>query len=236
MTARSSVPGTLSSVLTLAGVTLRRLSRGKALWIGLGIAALPIVNAVVVKANQQDFNASPMEMFVVSMVLLALLPAMFIGASIGEEIEERTSTYLWSRPVARWAVIAGKLCALAPIVIALIAGGRCAVHVIWADRPPPLASVAALAAGCLGASVVAAGVATVVPKHGMAFTIAYVLIDLFIGALPFSLSELSLTHQTALLSQLGKEPSGIAAPAITLLVLSAIWGAIAYLRIQRLET
>jgi hypothetical protein len=236
MTARSSMPGTLSTVLTLAGVTLARISRGKAMWIGVGIAALPIVNASIVRANAGRLNASPIEMFSVSLGLLALLPAMFIGASIGEEIEERTSTYLWSRPIARWAVLAGKLCALTPIVIVLIVGGWYAVHEIWADRAPTLLGCVALAGGCVGASLVAAGIATLVPKHGMSFTIAYMLVDLFIGALPFSLRELSITYQTALLSQLGKEPPAIAAPAITLLVLSALWSAISYRRIQRLET
>jgi ABC-type transport system involved in multi-copper enzyme maturation permease subunit len=233
--ARSSIPGTLSTVLTLAGVTLRRLRRGKAMWIGLGIAALPVVNATIVDANQQRFRASPSEMFVASLVLLALLPAMFIGASIGEEIEERTSTYLWSRPIVRWGVIAGKLCALAPIVLVLIVGGWFAVHEIWAGGAPTPLSIVALGAGCLAASLAAAGIATIVPRHGMSFTIAYMLIDLFIGALPFSLRELSITYQTALLSQLGDAPPELAAPAITLLVLSAIWSAIAYVRIQRLE-
>jgi len=32
--------------------------------------------------------------------------------------------------------------------------------------------------------------ATVAPKHGMALTIGYMLVDLFIGAMPFSLNEL----------------------------------------------
>lgn len=233
---RSSIPGTLSTVLTLASVTLTRIGRGKALWIGMGIAALPVVNASIVRANAQRFNASPIEMFTASLALLALLPAMFIGASIGEEIEERTSTYLWSRPIPRWAVLAGKLCALTPIVIVLIVGGWYAVNEIWVDRGPTLLSCVALAAGCVGASLVAAGIATLVPKHGMAFTIAYVLVDLFVGALPFSLRELSITHQAAVLSQLGRDPPELAAPAIMLLVLSALWSAIGFLRIQRLET
>jgi hypothetical protein len=161
---------------------------------------------------------------------------MFISASIGEEIEERTSTYLWSRPIARWGVIAGKLCALAPIVLVLIVGGWYVAYEIWAGHAPTLASAVALAAGCVGVSLAAAGIATIVPKHGMAFTIAYMLIDLFIGALPFSLRELSITYHTTLLSGLSSEPPQVAAPAISLLVLGGIWSAIAYVRIQRLET
>jgi hypothetical protein len=230
------VPTPLSTVAALAGVTLKRLGRGKALWIGLAIAALPVINASIVHANARRFNASPQEMFAASLLLLALLPAMFIGASIGEELEDRTSTYLWSRPIARWAVLAGKLCALTPIVVALVVGGWCAASEIWADRAPTWISCMALAAGCVGTSLVTAGIATVVPKHGMAFTIAYVLVDLFIGALPFSLRELSVTHQAMVLSQLGRDPPMVIAPVITLLVVSGLWGAIGFVRIQRLET
>jgi ABC-2 family transporter protein len=232
----SDVPGTASAIRTLAAVTLRRLGRGKALWIGMGIAALPVVNATVVHANQRQFNANASEMFAISMAVLALLPAMFVGASIGEEIEERTSTYLWSRPLARWAVLAGKLCALAPLVLALVVGGWVVAHQIWLEALPTLRSCLALTAGCVGVCVVAAGMATVVPKHGMAFTIAYVLIDLFIGALPFSLSELSITHQTAVLARVGSLPHVTVGPLITLVVLAGLWGALGVVRVQRLET
>lgn len=235
MTARSNpVPGVMSAVSTVASVTLTRLGRGKALWIGLLLAALPVINAKIVHTYAEKLRASPSEMFAASLGLLVLLPAMFIGASIGEEIEERTATYLWSRPVARWAVIAGKLCALAPIVIALIVGGWFAAHEIWVGGAPTLTSCVALAAGCLAASLIAAGVASVLPKHGMGFTIAYMFVDIFVGALPFSLRELSVTHQAAVLSQLG-DSREITTPAIMLIMASGVWSVIGLLRIQRLE-
>ena len=112
-----AVPSTSQAVWTLAAVTLKRLGRGKALWIGGLLAALPVLSASVLHARR--FAASPDDLFKPTTLLLVLLPAMFIGASLGEEIEDRSSTYLWSRPIARGAVLAGKLCALTPIVIAL---------------------------------------------------------------------------------------------------------------------
>jgi ABC-type transport system involved in multi-copper enzyme maturation permease subunit len=229
------VPGTLSTLWTMAGVTLRRLRRGKALWIGILIAGLPVVNAIIVRTYAGKLHASPDEMFVTSLVLLALLPAMFVGASIGEEIEERTSTYLWSRPIARWAVLAGKLSALTPIVIALIVGGWCAATLVWTAHAPMLISCVALAIGCVAASLVATGIATLVPKHGMALTIGYLLVDLFIGALPFSLRELSITHQVHLLAQVDGDPPVFGAPLVAMLVVAGLWSVIAVARIQRIE-
>ena len=46
------VPTTSSTVWTLAAVTLKRLGRGKALWIGALIAALPPAFAVVFSATK----------------------------------------------------------------------------------------------------------------------------------------------------------------------------------------
>ncbi len=232
------VPTTLSPVWTLAAVTLKRLGRGKALWIGALIAALPPVFAIVFSATNlhtRHVTPVPDDLFTISVGLLVMLPAMFVGASIGEEIEERTSTYLWSRPIARWAVLAGKLCALTPVVIVLIVGGWYAGVMIWAEAAPSLTSCVALAAGCVATSVVAAGIATVVPKHGMALTIGYMLVDLFIGAMPFSLNELSITNQTRELANLFGGQPAIVTPLIAMLAVSGLWGAVGFVRIRRLE-
>jgi ABC-type transport system involved in multi-copper enzyme maturation permease subunit len=227
------VPATLSPVWTLAAVTLKRLGRSKALWIGGMLAALPIVYAAVIHKGR--FSASADDLFARSTLLLTLLPAMLVGASIGEEIEDRTSTYLWSRPIARWAVLAGKLCALTPIVIVLIVGGWYAGVILWAGAAPSLTSCVALAAGCVATSLVAAGIATVVPKHGMALTIGYMLVDRFIGSIPFSLNGLSITNQTRELANLFGGQPAIATPLIAMIAVSGLWGAVGFVRIRRLE-
>jgi ABC-type transport system involved in multi-copper enzyme maturation permease subunit len=168
--------------------------------------------------------------------VLALLPAMFVAASIGEELEQRTSTYLWSRPIARWAVLAGKLCALAPIVTALTVASWFVAAWIGSGAAPPVPSSIALAVGSIAVCLVAAGIAVVVPRYGMALTIGYALVDIVIGVLPFSLSELSITHQVRALAHLTVGPSPIAAPVIAMAVVSGVWSVIGFVRITRLET
>jgi len=228
-----SPPGTLSTLRTLAGVTLLRLVRGKALWIGAAIAALPAIYGIAMKARRTGAPANDVMYF--ALLLLVLLPAMFVGASIGEEIEDRTSTYLWSRPIARWAVLAGKLCALTPIVIALVVTSWSVAIALASGHPPSLASCAALALGTTAASLVTAAIATLVPKHGMALTIGYMLVDSFLGALPFSLREISVTHQTLVLSGVERAAPTIATPLIALIVVAGLWSALALRRIRRLE-
>jgi hypothetical protein len=98
---------------------------------------------------------------------------------------------------------------------------------------PSAASWGALVAGCVAISLVAAAIAVVVPKHGMALTIGYLLLDNFFGVLPLSLAELSLTHHAHELAQLG-EP-GVVKPAIALIAIAGVWTAIGLARIRRLE-
>jgi hypothetical protein len=224
------VPSASSAVWTLAAVTLKRLGRGKALWIGALIAALPVAFAVGVRGHVSDPTPGD-----IALLTLVMLPAMFVGASIGEDIEERTTTYLWSRPIARWAILAGKLCALVPVLIALVVTGLYAAWTVWRGSPPSPVSGAAFAAGCVAASMVAAGIATLVPRHGMALTIAYMLVDLFVGAMPFSLNQLSITRHVSTLANLPGELPAIQGPVIGLVVIAAVWGAIGVLRIRRLE-
>jgi hypothetical protein len=228
------VPSTLSTVWTLAGVTLKRLGRGKALWIAVLFAALPVVYASLVR--NRHLSDSAKDLFTVSTLLLAIVPAMFVSSSIGEEIEDRTSTYLWSRPIARWAVLVGKLCALTPIVIALVVGGWYVAVQVERASAPLATSCVALAAGGVAASLIAAGIATVLPKHGMSLTIGYMLVDVFIGAMPFSLRELSITHQTAVLAQLGSEPPATSSALIAMAVVAGVWSVVAFARIRLLET
>jgi ABC-type transport system involved in multi-copper enzyme maturation permease subunit len=167
--------------------------------------------------------------------LLAVLPAIFVASSLGDELEQRTSTYLWSRPIARWAVPAGKLCALVPIVIALTVGGWYAAVLAGTGSGPPVASSIALAAGCLAISLVATGIATSVPRYGMALTIGYALVDGVVGWLPFSLSELSITHQVRALAHLSGGPAPLAIPVLAMAMVSGLWTGVGLLRIRRIE-
>jgi hypothetical protein len=169
------------------------------------------------------------------MLLVAVLPAMFIASSIGEEIEQRTSAYLWSRALPRWAVIAGVLSALAPFAVVLMVASWIAAVRLGTVSGPSAVSCIAVAAACLAASFVAAGIATLVPRHAMVLTICYLLADNTIGALDFSLAELSITHQAKLLAQFADEPQPIAGPLIAIALVAAVWGAIAAVRIRRLE-
>lgn len=226
----------------IARLTWKRIRRGQAVWVALGISLLPLFVAVFLRqaiTDPHDRMEFTIDLYAVEMFVLAVVPALFVAASIGEEIEDRTVTYLWSRPLPRWHVIAGKLVALAPIAVALVlAGWLLAIAVAYGRLAEPW-TIIAIALATLAVSCVAAGIGTLAPKHGMALTIIYMLLfDLPIGEIPASLQILSITHQTRLLA--GISPSGVhdaarLAPAITMGVLAAVWFAVGLWKIRRTE-
>lgn len=232
-----SVPGTLTVIATLAGVTLRRLLRGRAIWVVLLIAVLPILYATATSSFGDRGDADFESIAIVQMIVMALLPSVFVASSIGEEIEDRTTAYLWSRPIARWTIVAGKLVALAPLAAALTLAGWIGAHLIALATPPPLASTLGFAAGAVALSGAAAGVALVVPRHGMGLSLAYlVLFDQVLGNIPASLRTISMNHQVQLLAGTAPDAPNLIEPALTLAVIPAVWLAIGLLRLRRLES
>jgi ABC-type transport system involved in multi-copper enzyme maturation permease subunit len=222
-----TVPSITTTLGSLARVTLLRLARGKTLWVAGVIAAIPIFVLAYLRGRGGMLQLA----FDLERDVLSIVPPVFIAATIAEEIEERTATYLWSRPLARWTVIAGKLLALAPIAIAMMCASFVIAAHLGTGAMPPAHHVAALAAGTLAICLASAGIASLVPKHGMALAIIYILADLTIGALPTSLAELSMTHQMS-------ELAGNDAPVTSALALAAIsiaWLAAGLRRIRRVE-
>jgi ABC-2 type transport system permease protein len=228
---------------TIARVTLKRFSRGQALWVALGISILPAVVAMVLRQAVIDPTARQtftLDLYIVEMFVLAVVPALFVASSIGEEIDDKTITYLWSRPLPRWHVIAGKLVALAPIAMALTLLGWLLSIKIATDQLAPAWTMIGVAAAALAVSMIAAGIGTIAPKHGMALTIIYMLLfDVPIGEIPASLQILSVTHQARRLA--GIVPDGVQAgvdrlaPAITMLVIAGVWLLLGFWKVRRTE-
>jgi hypothetical protein len=233
MATNRDVPSIGAALSALARLTLVRLLRGKLLWVSVAIAFLPIALAKAV-ASQPDTALKTT--FGIELFVLAILPPLFAAPAIGEELEDRTATYLWSRPLPRWSILAGKLLALAPFVTAIIVGSWIASIVVALQKVPPPITIVALAAGTLAVSIVSAGIATLAPKRGMAFAIIYVLIiDLSLGAIPASIQWISVTHAARVLGGFESDSSPVSG-AIAMAVLSALWLAVAFRRIGRIET
>ena len=226
----------------IAQLTLKRLLRGRALWAAIAIALLPAAAAIVFHGHvhsERDRADMLAGLYVPQLLVLGVIPAMFVASSIGEEIEDRTITYLWSRPLARWHVIAGKLAALAPVALAITVVGWLLAVQIGIGQVAPVRTLVGLGAAALAISTASAGIATIAPKHGMALTIIYMLLfDLPIGEIPASLQVLSITHHARMIAGIRTfevAPGSPAVHLITMTLLATIWLAIGLWRIRRLE-
>jgi ABC-type transport system involved in multi-copper enzyme maturation permease subunit len=230
-----TVPTALESVLTIAGLTLRRLLRGRALWVSAVIAAMPVLFALVMRGYAQ-WGTLADDLLVFEMLALAVLPPMFVAGAIGDEIEDRTITYLWSRPVPRWTMLAGKLVALAPAASALMVSSWFVALMIGTEEAP-LRSLLGVGLGALGGCLIATGISTLVPKHGMALSVSYMLFfDLPVGALPASVQYLSITQQVRVIVNFdGTWVQSTAGAVVALLAIGGVWLAIGVLRVRRLE-
>jgi ABC-type transport system involved in multi-copper enzyme maturation permease subunit len=226
----------MSTMFVIAQLTLERLFRGRAVWVSVPIAGLPVLLAIAM--STQKTSTVVYDVLAFEMLLLAVLPPMFVASSIGDDIEDRTATYLWSRPVPRWSVLAGKLVALAPLSAAFVAASWILAVVIGDHVMPSALSIVALASGAIVVCCVSAALATLVPKHGMPLSIAYMLFfDLPVGFMPVSLSNLSITHQLRAVSRILPEVQDqVTGGAIGLVALGAVWLALAVWRIRRLES
>lgn len=230
-------PSAWSTTLTIAALTLRRLVRGRALWVSGAIAALPIAFAAALRSNGRPEHTMILDVHAFVQLVLSVLPAMFVASSIGEEIEDRTTTYLWSRPVPRWAVLAGKLLALVPIICALSLASWTLAMTIGVGVTPSAVSCVGFVLGAVALSVVAAAIATLVPRYGMPLVICYSLfLDLPLGVMPASIKNLSISHHVRAIADIMENTDDSArSSAIGIATIAVVWGVVALARIRRLE-
>ncbi len=232
-------PSTFTAVWAITALTWRRAVRGRTLWVTALLAVLPLFYAALTyryAIGFQTMNATGFArgVFGIVMLTLAISPAMNVASSLGEELEERTSAYLWSRPLARWTIAAGKLLALAPVVACGAVGGLIAAHAASDGNVPKPLALAGVAAAAVAFCVVAAAIATIAPKNGMTLAICYALfIDLAMGALPMSLRNISISYHANSIA--GLTPDSAASGAVGITVVTTIWMVIGLWRIRRIE-
>lgn len=228
-----------AATLILTRIALRRLVRSRTPWVAALLAVGPIIFTAVV-ARQRDLAAwkAAYEMLVVFMVVV---PPLLVAAAISEEVEERTYTYLWSRPLPRWAMVAGKVLAGWPLAAAILGlaslacfqlalGGEAGQHGDALAR-----GLVACVVGVLGVSLVSAGMAALAPMLAQRLTYAYLVLDLGLGTIPFSLANLSITYQIRQMAGVTRRGDSLIAGALWCLGIGAVFLAVGLLRLRRAE-
>lgn len=229
--------GGAAATLIQARWNARRLLRGRILWVAGVFALLPVGYTFLAGANGADAWS---DVFPLLVMLAALVAPLFMASSMAEEIEDRTYTYLWSRPVPRWSVVVGKLVASIPIAGGVVAASVVACYLVGkgATSAELGRGIAAVLAGTVAACAVSAALAVLFPRAGLALTYVYLLaLDLPVGAIPFSIRNAAVTHEVRVVGGV----SGVfPAPAVWqgaawLAGISAFWLLVAFWRLRRAE-
>lgn len=233
----TAVPSGLAATWILARVALLRLRRSAwAVRFTLLFVALPAAfAAMAVTSGASGWRA----VFFLSVGLLAIVPPLHLAPAVAEELEERTFTYLWSRPVPRWSLVSGKLLGLAPVVALVLAGAVALAYPLAAGHQGSadelLRGAAAMAVGAIAASMASVGVGSIAPRYPMPVAVSYLLaLDLPVGELPLSLRSLSITYHVRAMAGLEKGGAHWAS-AVWALGLGAVWLVVALWRTSRTE-
>jgi ABC-type transport system involved in multi-copper enzyme maturation permease subunit len=233
----------LQATLALARLAVVRTVRGKALWIAMALSLLPLVVVGVQVGLGHTRETMWQTAFMLTLLTLPIIPPILIGPSMSDEIEDKTSAYLWSRALPRWSIIAGKLVGLAPVAAAIsvvalaiawfVIGGPGAVDPATAARGFAGAGFATLIA-----STLVAAIATLVPRHAVAVSVVYLLfVDKIVGELPIKLKFTSIAFGGRAIAGFteGEANSGALAGVATLVVIAALSLFVATTRISRME-
>lgn len=233
---------TLQAALAIARLTRKRLWRGKLLRIATILALAPALMMLMVSPEAPDAHHFS-ELFQVLAVLLVVIPALLLSPWLAEEMDDRTYTYLWSRPLPRGALMLGKLAAMLPVAL-----GLCALTVVVSfgimfrgdigDHTQVLAgSLLGLSAGAFAWCASAVGIGSLVPKYATAAVIVYFMfLDSALGGMPYSIQNLAMSHHVrTIASAVADDTSGLASSVIWLASMSAIWLGLAAWRVTVAE-
>jgi ABC-type transport system involved in multi-copper enzyme maturation permease subunit len=237
-----TAPRPLSSfaaVLAIARLSTRRLTRTKSLWIALALACAPVAAATLLKQagepNEWD------ELFALLTAVLAVIAPLCITSSVSEEIEDRTFTFLWSRPIPRWAILAGKVAGIFPILALIMLASFALMFLTYrgsfsTDPEIFIRGCTGVLTGALLTSTAAAAFGVLIPKHAVGAGVFLLLaIDIPVGAIPFSLANLSVTYHMRAIAKVSVEPESLLSAALWSLALIALWGGIGIWRVTRGE-
>jgi len=231
-----AAPGGFAAALIQARWSALRMVRGRTVWVAWIFALLPVGFTMVMA--QSGHSAAWKDVAFPLSMLIGVIAPLFMASSMAEEIEDRTFTYLWSRPIPRWSVVVGKLMAAAPISAGILSVSTAACFALAEGGTPDLLArgVAAALCGAVTTCAVAGGLAIGVPRAGLGATYAYLLaLDYPVGWLPFSLRNLSVTYQVRQVAGAGEVDGGVVPAVFWLLGIAALWLAIGLTRLARAE-
>ncbi|MBL4636033.1 MAG: ABC transporter permease [Kofleriaceae bacterium] len=233
----NAIPG-LQATGSIARLSVKRVLRSRILIVGIILMALSFL-PMLLGAGKSKTPEFRWEHFLrLAGVLQMLVVALFSASAIAEEIENKTYSYLWSRPIPRWSVLSGKL--VVTILLGTLLSGAC-VSIGFSltgatETGLLLRAILALALGGLAVSCIASCLGIIAVKYALAVSIAYFLIfDSIIGNMPFALARISVFHNVTAIAGYGTNAGTTLTSVLWLLGISSFAVTISLWRLARKE-
>lgn len=227
-----------TATLAIARLSLTRFLRSRVLLVAGVFAFLPLLPF----AFGADEDSSPelrwKHYFEAVAYVHMLVASLLMAPVIAEEVEDKTYTYLWSRPIPRWSVLAGKLLTGGLIATAFLGASALAATQVTGllDIGILAQGMFALTIGVVSVGCISSSLGILLPKHPLAAAITYFLVlDSMIGAMPFAASRISVMHNVIALSGHGRHESSPVTALLWLCGLAVFWTAISLWRLARKE-
>src|SRR5262249_13054139 len=132
-----------SASLVLFQAHLKRMFLSRRALISAGLCCLPVVGALLIRLISSVERSGPPSEGVVAMgwVLevqtIVPLVALIVGSAVvAEEIEDRTITYLFTRPIPRAAILVGRYLAALVLLAVVLGASSSVVMRLLSDLPP----------------------------------------------------------------------------------------------------
>ncbi len=215
-----SAPSGVRATLLIAALSMRLNRSARMIWIMMAILALPLLAAGFSLATESaGLSFFKHELGAYLRFIVPFIMALLASSAVAEEVQDKTITYLFSRPLPRWSLPGGKYLGSLAFTCPLVALSLAGVYLICMlsvpslimDELPALGSAllcVLLAAVYYGALATAFG--TIFTSYPFVATMIYFfVVDLGLSSIPGRFKVVSTAVHLQVLAGLYKPKTSI---------------------------
>jgi len=179
-------PSSLGALRQIAWMSLRRIRRGRMLWLSVVVLALVVGGAgvsLITGRGGLDFFERLLDLMLRYIAPLVMM--LHASSAVSEEVQAKTITYLFSRPVPRWTLPMGKFAGAVLLGLVLLVCATALLYfVTMLGEPDALMpeigrlgrALAAVALAALAFGALATAFGTMVTGYSFVAALFYLLI------------------------------------------------------------
>lgn len=233
----ASMLDTRTAIDAIGRMSLTRLARSKALWISAALAMLPVLGAILISGSSKSAATNWTMVHLTLRLTIVLIPPLVVGASLADDIGEKSSAYLWSRALPRWVIVAAKIIYLVPVIFGLAAVSATLAWLIahdaaGVDAADLARTLVGIAATTIAASALTMMAVVLAPRFGVVIALCWLLtLDVALGGRAMGARVIATSFSIAAFA----EDRDVVVALVSAAVIAAGCLAVALKRIDRIE-